>query len=80
MRSRDVVGVEGDRQALEAERWLATVEEPEEVMKTVVDGVETAVGFRSETLDEAKQSAGKIAGEISERLLRAHEGADPKGS
>jgi hypothetical protein len=70
-----VVGVAGDRQALEAKRWLTAVEETrDQVIKTGADGVETAVRIGGDTFDRARKLTGKFAGDLSERLLRQREG------
>lgn len=70
-----VVGVEGDRQALEAKRWLTAVEETRDhLIKTGADGVDTAVRVGGETLDRARKLTGKFAGDLSERLLRPRDG------
>lgn len=70
-----VVGVAGDRQALEAKRWLTAVEETrDQVIKTGSDGVETAVRIGGDTLDRARKLTGRFAGDLSERLLRPRDG------
>lgn len=71
VRFHAVVGVAGDRQALEAKRWLDAVGETrDKVLATGAEGMETALRVGSETIDRARTGAGKIAGDLSERLLR----------
>lgn len=66
-----VVGVAGDREALEAKRWIdAFGETRDHVIETGAMGIDTALRFGRDALDHARIGAGKAAGDISERLLR----------
>jgi hypothetical protein len=66
-----VLGVAGDREALEAKRWVDAVNETRDhVIETGASGVAAARRFGGASLDRARTGAGKVAGDLSERLLR----------
>lgn len=65
------LGIEDDRQALEARRWLdAATEVKDKALETGAEGVDAARRLGNGTLDRARSVTGKISGEIATRALR----------
>jgi hypothetical protein len=65
------LGIEGDRQALEARRWVdAVTEVKNKAIETGADGVDAARRLGNGTIDRARSVTGKLSGEIATRTLR----------
>jgi hypothetical protein len=74
-----LLGIEGDRQALEAKRWVdAATEVKDKVLETGAEGVGTARRLGNETFDKARSVTGKLSSGIAERALRRR-GNDTEG-
>lgn len=66
------LGIEDDRQTLEARRWLdAVTEVKDKALETGVEGVDAARRLSNGTLDRARSVTGRLSGEIATRALRA---------
>ncbi|GHD06239.1 hypothetical protein [Zhihengliuella salsuginis] len=66
-----VLGVDHNREALEAKRWLeAAGEARDKVLETGVEGAESVRRFGTERFDQAKSLTGKISGGLAERAFR----------
>lgn len=66
------LGIEDDRQTLEARRWLdAVTEVKDKALETGVGGVDAARRLSNGTLDRARSVTGRLSGEIATRALRA---------
>lgn len=74
-----VLGVEHNREALEAKRWLeAAGEARDKVLETGMEGAESVRRFGTERFDQAKSLTGRISGGLAERTLRRRaKGAEP---
>jgi hypothetical protein len=71
------LGIERDRQSLEAKRWAdAATEVRDKALETGADGVDAARRLGSETLDQARSVAGRLTSEIAERTRRRRGGDD----
>lgn len=65
------LGIEGDRQSLEARRWVdAVTEVRDKALETGADGVDAARRLGNGTIDRARAVTGKLSGEIATRTLR----------
>ncbi len=65
------LGIERDRQSLEARRWVdAAAEVRDKVLETGAEGVDAARHLGNETLDRARSVTGKLSIGIAERALR----------
>ncbi|MFI2486839.1 hypothetical protein ACH47X_08015 [Promicromonospora kroppenstedtii] len=65
------LGIEDERQALEARRWLdAVTEVKDKALETGAEGVDAARRIGNGTLDRARSVTGKLSGEIATRTLR----------
>ncbi|WP_419707723.1 hypothetical protein [Promicromonospora sp. NFX87] len=74
-----LLGIEGDRQALEAKRWVdAATEVKDKALETGAEGVGTARRLGNETFDKARSVTGKLSSGIAERALRRR-GNDTEG-
>lgn len=73
------LGIEDDRQALEARRWLdAVTEVKDKALETGAEGVDAARRLGNGTLDRARSVTGRLSGEIATRTLRAR--SDDEGT
>ena len=71
MQFHSVVGVAGDRSALESKKWVDAAQGlRDEVFEAGAEGVDAAVRVGGAALDRARLLTGKFAGDLSERLLR----------
>ncbi|MEU4387496.1 hypothetical protein [Promicromonospora sp. NPDC023805] len=74
-----LLGIESDRQALEARRWVdAATEVKDKALETGAEGVGTARRLGNETFDKARSVTGKLSSGIAERALRRR-GNDTEG-
>ncbi|MFK4085207.1 hypothetical protein ACI2LF_13930 [Kribbella sp. NPDC020789] len=65
------LGIEHDRQSLEARRWSAAATDVrDKALETGADGVDAAKRLGSETLDRAKSVTGRLSRRLSERASR----------
>ncbi|EWT03348.1 hypothetical protein N865_19240 [Intrasporangium oryzae NRRL B-24470] len=65
------LGIESDREALDARRWAdAATEARDKALNTGAEGVDAAKRLGNETFGRAKSMTGKLSGGISERALR----------
>lgn len=66
-----LLGIESDRQALEAKRWFdAATEVKDKALETGAEGVDTAWRLGNEAFDKARSVTGKLSSGIAERALR----------
>ncbi|MCS0499199.1 hypothetical protein [Protaetiibacter mangrovi] len=66
-----VIGVAGDRQAIEAKRWLdAAGDVRDDTIGKGAEAIEVTVQFGSDTFTKARKGVGRFATDVSERLLR----------
>lgn len=74
---RGRVGIDHDRQALEARRWSAAATDvKDKALETGSDGVDAAKRLGNETFDRAKSVTGKLSNRITERALRLRKDQD----
>lgn len=65
------LGIEGDRQSLQARRWADAAKElRDKALETGADQVDAARRLGNETVDRAKSVTGKLSSRIPERVLR----------
>lgn len=65
------LGIESDREALEARRWVsAATELRDKVLETGAEHVDASKRRGSETLDRAKSVKGKLSSRLAERVSR----------
>ncbi|MEU8175573.1 hypothetical protein AB0C14_22050 [Microbispora hainanensis] len=65
------LGIERDRQSLEARRWAdAAAEVRDKVLETGAEGLDVAVQLGTETFGRARSVMGRLSSEIAERALR----------
>jgi hypothetical protein len=71
------LGMERDRQALEARRWTdAAADMRAKALETGADGVDAARRFGNERLGRAKSATGKLSNRMTERALRLRKGQE----
>ena len=67
----ELLGVSNERQALEAKRWVHAAEATrDQVIEAGAEGVQGAIRAGNSAFDRARKFTGKVAGDVSERLLR----------
>jgi hypothetical protein len=65
------LGIERDRQSVEARRWLeAATEVKDKALETGAEGVDNARRLGNQTLGRARSVTGKLSSGIAERALR----------
>jgi len=70
-----VMGIDGDREALEARRWVAAAESTRDaVLDAGAEGVGVAVRLGNDAVDRARKVTGRFASDLGERLLRPKPG------
>lgn len=75
------LGVADERGVLEARRWsTAAAEVRDDVISAGMDGLETAGRVGNDTLDKARVSTGRLAGNVANRLRRKSERDTPEES
>lgn len=71
------LGIERDRDALEARRWVdAAADVRDRVLETGAEGVGAAKNLGSDTFDRARTATGKFSGRIAERSGRRRRGEE----
>jgi len=74
---RGRVGIEHDKQALEARRWSAAATDmKDKALETGSDGVDAAKRLGNETFDRAKSVTGKLSTRLTERAFRLRKDQD----
>jgi len=75
---RASLGVPGDRDALEARRWLAAATEArDDVIGAGRDGLQAAARVGNEAMEHARQSTGRLVDRLASRFQRASDGDSP---
>ncbi|MBA8792865.1 rRNA processing protein Krr1/Pno1 [Friedmanniella endophytica] len=73
------LGIDSDRQALEAKAWVAAATDMKDLaLETGVDGVEAARRFGVKTLGSARTAASNVGGGLTQRLARRRKDEDPE--
>lgn len=71
------LGIEGDRQDVDARRWLeAAAEIKDRAVETGAEGLGVARQVGTDTVDRARAMTGKVSAEIAERIARRRQEDD----